>query len=247
MSHNSDSGPDLIYVVDDDAIFSRELYEILSINGYMVECFSDPLLFLSKVRHVRPDLIFMDIDLQREIDGVEIAKMVKEQYSVPIIFISGYDEKDLLLRIGEANPATYLTKPFSEREVLFNVAIILSRQKLTRVASGDEGTSHPAIQILTIKNGSKREKIEYNEIDYIQADSNYSVIFHQGKKSVSSQTLKKIELQLASDFLLRVHRKYIVNINKITGISRTMLFLGPVKVPIGISYLNRVRSMFQNI
>jgi two-component system, response regulator PdtaR len=101
-----------ILIVEDEAIIAQFLKMELEGEGYEVCCFvASAEEAILESRHKKPDLVLMDIHLAGELDGVEAAKRITKEKNIPIIFMTGYSEKDLFDRVQELNPAGYLPKP----------------------------------------------------------------------------------------------------------------------------------------
>ena len=95
---------------------------------------------------------------------------------------------------------------------------------------------------LTVKSGYDIYKIDYNDILYIKSEGEY-VIYNTVKKNIMSyQTLKSLEKTLPPDIFIRIHRSYIVNKNKVTGLVSRNLLLDSLKLPISDSYFDTVKK-----
>jgi CheY-like chemotaxis protein len=104
-----------ILIVEDEAIHAMYLKMMLKKNGYDIsgtEATGESAI--ASVTENCPDLILMDIDLRNSIDGIELANILRKKYSFPIIFISGFDDKETLKRIEPITKTWKLTKPIVE-------------------------------------------------------------------------------------------------------------------------------------
>lgn len=121
----------LIVVLDDE----ENILELIKVNlvkeNFDVVCFSKPKQFLNFIEEKTPDLIILDIMLPQT-DGFELCKQLKQQQrlkNVPIIFLSAKsDEVDKVLGL-ELGADDYVTKPFSVRELIARVKVVLRREK----------------------------------------------------------------------------------------------------------------------
>lgn len=117
-----------ILIVEDEAIHAMYLNVMLKNIGYDItgtEATGEG--GIASVEESCPDLVLMDINLRNSIDGIELAKILREKYNFPIIFISGFDDKETLSRINLIVNSWKLTKPIQEtnltnlmREILDN-------------------------------------------------------------------------------------------------------------------------------
>lgn len=112
-----------ILVVEDEGIVSIDMRNILKQIGYPATeaVFSAEEAF-EKIKEYQPDLILMDIGLKGEIDGIEAAKIIKERYNIPVVFLSGYADKNTLERAKSAEPVGYIIKPIDDNELMKIIA-----------------------------------------------------------------------------------------------------------------------------
>ncbi len=102
-------------VVDDERIVAEDLSELLIELGYdVVGIAADAERAVELARAESPDLVFMDIVLRGERDGISAAAQLREELGVPCVFASAYSDADVVERATEANPAGYLIKPFDK-------------------------------------------------------------------------------------------------------------------------------------
>jgi two-component system, response regulator PdtaR len=108
------TGGKVILIVEDEAITAILYSRVLTQIGYQV---CKPAATGEEAIHSaeteRPDIILMDINLIGDLDGVQAAEKIRENNSVPIIFITGYSNDDIYQRALRLDPAAYLTKPLT--------------------------------------------------------------------------------------------------------------------------------------
>ncbi|WP_341302406.1 response regulator [Lysinibacillus sp. FSL H8-0500] len=107
-----------VMIVEDESLIAIDLKFMLEDNGYEVVAQANngetaiELAFLHK-----PQLILMDIKMPK-LDGLKASKIIEQQLGIPVLFISAYSEKELLLYMKQDNILGYVMKPFSEKNVL---------------------------------------------------------------------------------------------------------------------------------
>jgi PAS domain S-box-containing protein len=110
--------PARILVVEDESIVAFNLQQRLTQMGYDV-----PAVAVSGqetfdlVNELAPDLVLMDIHIQGDMDGIEVASRLRDSHAIPVIYLSAYSEDSTLERAKLTQPYGYLLKPFSEREL----------------------------------------------------------------------------------------------------------------------------------
>ncbi|SEK76722.1 PAS domain S-box-containing protein/diguanylate cyclase (GGDEF) domain-containing protein [Roseateles sp. YR242] len=121
--------PVRIQIVEDERIVALDLRTGLEQLGYeVVGIASDEPEALRLARHTEPDLVLMDIHLDRGSDGISAARKLRELLAVPVIFLSAYGEPETLQRAAEAAPYGYLLKPFELRELNATVRMAMVRR-----------------------------------------------------------------------------------------------------------------------
>lgn len=104
-----------IAVVEDEGIVAMDIKKSLIMLGYEISFVADSgELVLDKLKTLKPDLILMDVVLKGELDGIETAKIVYEQYNIPVIFLTAFEDESTLKRAMQLNNYGFLTKPFED-------------------------------------------------------------------------------------------------------------------------------------
>jgi len=132
-----------ILVVEDDEIIANLITLILEKKGYhvsgKVSSGEDAVI---RAADLHPDLVLMDINLSGLMDGITAARFIYSLFHFPVIFLTGYCDEHLLERAKAAQPYGYLIKPFTENELISNIALALHNheirsQYLDRFVIGD--------------------------------------------------------------------------------------------------------------
>lgn len=107
-----------ILIVEDDFIVAIDLKIHLENMGYYVLDITDNGYdALTKTRETNPDSILMDINLKGDIDGIDTAQKINTLYHVPVIYLTGYNDKNTIKRANITEPFGYIVKPFEDREI----------------------------------------------------------------------------------------------------------------------------------
>lgn len=124
-------GKKQILVVEDEGIVAMDIREILQGLGYRVPaCVASAEEALEQVARECPDLALMDIRLKGQIDGLEGARLLRERYGVPSIFLTSYADREMLERAKAADAYGYILKPFDEREL--GIALEMAFHRIKR-------------------------------------------------------------------------------------------------------------------
>lgn len=120
-----------ILVVEDESIIAADIAMSLQGMGYeVIPTVSSGNKAIMKIEENRPDLILMDIVIKGEMDGIETAEQIGEQFQIPIIFLTAYADKKTLERAKKTGPFGYITKPFEEVDLRVAVEIGLYKAKM---------------------------------------------------------------------------------------------------------------------
>lgn len=123
--------PARILVVEDESIVAFNLQQRLSMLGYDVPAIAvSGQESIDLVSQMQPDLVLMDIHIQGDMDGIEVAAKLRETHAVPVIYLTAYSEDSTLDRARKTQPYGYLLKPFSERELHATIQMAFERQRL---------------------------------------------------------------------------------------------------------------------
>jgi DNA-binding LytR/AlgR family response regulator len=180
----------------------------------------DALLFL-KANPI--DLIFLDINIG-EITGIQLLEAVKPDCEV--IVITAYHE--YALKGFELNVTDYLLKPFTFER--FFQAAERAKTNLLKKGAVNERT------FIFIKTEYRLEKVLLSEILYIEGMRDYRKIHTTGKPIMTLQTFGEFEQQISPDIICRVHKSYMVAIDKIDSVERGHIKIQNTYIPISETY-----------
>ena len=120
-----------ILIVEDNGIVVMEIEERLADLGYqVVGDASTGEKAIEKAGHARPDLVLMDIQLKSDMDGIQAAQVIQEQFDIPVVYLTAHTDESTLKRAKVTEPFGYIVKPFNERELYVAIEIALSKHKL---------------------------------------------------------------------------------------------------------------------
>ena len=119
-----------IFIVEDEIITARDISLKLKKFGYQVVGIADSGdVAFEKVAECQPDLVLMDIVLQGDIDGIEVAQKIRHQFEIPVIYLTAYVDKDTLQRAKITEPFGYILKPFKGQDLRTHIEIALYKHK----------------------------------------------------------------------------------------------------------------------
>ena len=195
--------------------------------------FSNPLTAFQYIREASVDLIFLDIQMP-ELTGIQFMKIL--QGKCKVIFVTAYSE--YALEGYEHDVIDYLLKPVSfgrfykaaeKARTQCELASGVSKDKASVEMSSDTNN-------LFIKTDYKIVRIPINTILYIEAKQNYISVITNESAVMSLQSIKSIEQKLPVNKFIRIHKSYIVSIDKIDTIERSSIHIGKITLPLSENY-----------
>jgi len=170
------------------------------------------------VTEMKPDLLFLDIQMPK-LNGFEVLELVEHHPAV--VFVTAHDH--FALKAFEVHAIDYLLKPFSKdrfEEALSRARTQASKKyerSLMEVLDEARTKEKPIARVL-VREGSKVHIIPVEKIDFVEAQDDYISIQSDGKKHLKHQRLSDLEATLDPARFLRIHRSFIVNVDRLARI-----------------------------
>lgn len=245
-----------VLVVEDESIVSKDIQYSLKKLGYnVVGSAATGEKAIELANSEKPDIILMDIMIKGDINGIETADVIRQELKIPIIFLTAYADESTLSKAKITEPYGYIIKPFKEIDLHTTIEmaiykhgkeqeVLKERDFLYSIVENKDTT---ATGFIFVKSNSKLVKLKNEDIYFIEALKDYVVIHTKTVRYTIHSTMKDIESKMGNDEFIRVHRSFIVRLDKIASIEFPNLVLEDDKkvIPIGGSYKddlsNRIR------
>jgi two-component system LytT family response regulator len=209
-----------VIVVDDEALARTLLRELLAAHPdieIIGEC-GNGFEAVKAVTEKKPDLILLDIQMPK-LDGFDVLELIGTE--VPVIFVTAYDQ--YAIKAFQVHAVDYLLKPFSAER--FQEAMQRARERLRakavvpldEIVREAKPRSGPAERIL-IRDGANVHVLPAAAIDYVEAQDDYVAFKSAGKQYLKDQTLAAVEAMLDPSRFVRIHRSFILNIDRIAKV-----------------------------
>lgn len=131
-----------ILIVEDEPLIAEDIQGYLEESGFIVTGIaSDGETTLEMLEKTLPDALLLDITLGSEPDGIELAKMIRDRFQIPFVFLTSHADKATLERAKQTFPAGYLLKPFDGRDLMTSLEIAL----FNHMNKKQESTSQPSL------------------------------------------------------------------------------------------------------
>ena len=170
------------------------------------------------VAELKPDLVLLDVQMPK-LDGFEVLELLGREQ--PVVFVTAYDQ--YALRAFEVHAVDYLLKPFGAER--FQEAMQRARERvrakavlpLDAIVRDARPRTGPAERVL-IRDGANVHVLPVERIDYVEAQDDYVAFKSEGKQYLKDQTLAAVEAMLDPARFVRIHRSFILNIDRIAKV-----------------------------
>jgi len=207
-------------VVDDETLAREVLREHIASHpdlSIVAEC-SNGFDAVKAITELKPDLVFLDIQMPK-LNGFEVLELI--DHDPTVIFVTAYDQ--YALKAFEVHAVDYLLKPFSKDR--FEEAIAHAKKNLERGSSeaiqkivATVRANDQPLERMLIREGSKVYVIPVEKIDYVEAQDDYISVRAEGKNHLKQHRLSNLEKSLDPARFVRIHRKYILNVDRLARI-----------------------------
>lgn len=203
-------------IVDDEELARAVIREMLGAHPeieIVAEC-ANGFEAVRAAADRKPDLMFLDVQMPK-LDGFEVLELLEG--NIAVIFVTAYDM--YAMRAFEVHAVDYLLKPASTER--FEEALERAKQRIGQrippapeLAAIARSPGHH-LERIVIRDGTRVHIIAVAKIDYLEAQDDYVAVHSAGKTYLKQQTLSGIEAALDPARFIRVHRSYIVNLERI--------------------------------
>jgi DNA-binding LytR/AlgR family response regulator len=213
----------VILLVEDDFLNRRLTKKVLQENGYQVleaKNADEAMLTLNKELI---DLAILDINLgDGEIDGISLGRLIQNKQKVPFVYLTAYENAQVISEAVATSPYSYLTKPFKNSDLIASVELAI-------IKSANEDKPKPTV---LVKDGEFKVELPLENINYIESEGNY-LLFHTDKKIYKSRaTIAQIIESLPTTKFIQTHRAFVVNKDKIEKYNSKSVIINKVEIPI---------------
>lgn len=229
-----------VLIVEDDPEIAESLKDMLEILEYHVVGIAED--YDSAIKYVNSeqiDIALLDIQLKGEKSGIDVAEILKSNFKIPFIFTTAYADKETIKKASEHSPYGYIVKPYGMKDINAGIEVALENHKNLKE---NEDTGIFNSESLFIKTNSKILRININDILFVEAKGDYAIFKTLEKGFIVSTTFKNVEDKLDANQFVRVHRSYIVNIDKVVDIEENNLLINEQVIPISRSQKPKLLS-----
>ncbi|SDD12455.1 LytR/AlgR family response regulator transcription factor [Pedobacter soli] len=230
-----------VAVIDDEPL-AREVLEgyLKRLSGIgQILLFPNAMAALAGLKDSRTQLLLLDIEMP-EMSGIEFLKRLAEP---PLtIFTTAY--RNYAFEGYELGVIDFLLKPIAFNR--FEQAITKARELLAlKEHSHLEENQANIDDFIFVKSGVQRIKLQFSEVSHIQGLKDYAIIHTPAKKILLKGSIKAMQDLFPADRFLRVHKSFIINLQKVQQLDRNSIFLNGHQVPIGRNFREELEKFIK--
>lgn len=228
------------FIIDDESHAIETLKKYAKDSGQLeiMGTSQNPLEAVKFINeHKEIDITFLDIDMP-EMSGLDVADLIYQ--NTAIIFTTGH--AGYAVEGFEKNISDFMLKPISFSRFMKSLTKVITQleKKLQEEVKNDTYFFvNPGIK-------GKMLKINFNDVEFIEGLNNYIVIHTPPNNHIVYLTMKEMEAGLPPEIFIRVHKSYIVNINKVTLMEGNKIMINKMVFPIGSSYKDKLLKKINN-
>lgn len=239
-----------VIIVDDEEPARAALRADLDAIGdieIVAEC-ANGFEAVKAVTDAKPDLLLLDVQMPK-LNGFEVLELLGTD--VPVIFVTAYDE--FALKAFEVHAVDYLLKPVGRTRLAAALERARGRDTTARVSPATlKDTARPAgapLERVVIRDGAQVHVVAVDAIDYVEAQDDYVAFRTGGKMLLKEQTLGELEGQMDPRRFVRIHRSYLLNIDRLRRVelyakdSRVAILTDGAKLPVSRAGYQRLQQL----
>lgn len=221
----------MVLIVEDELIIAEHISRVLKTAGYTKSSYvtnaEDAIRF---IEDHSPDIVLTDIMIEGDKTGIDLGGIIRNTYSIPFIYITSHSSKEIVDNLMQTRPNAYLLKPFKKEDLVVAIELALFN---SRTASSE--------QSLQIKDGHAYAHVPFEDILWIEAEGNYSVIHSKSsKRRLIRSAITELFNQLPEEDFIRIHRSYVVNRKSISSYTSSYVVVEGNKLTVGRTFKDQI-------
>ncbi len=244
-----------VLIVEDEVIVSRDIeLSLRRMNCTVVGKAATGASAVTQALAQSPDLVLMDIHLKGGMNGIEAAYTIRRQLDVPIVFLTANSDQATVGRARVIEPYGYVLKTFTDAGLQTAVTMALHRHdSVAELKKERDHLYHVAAsggrEPLFVRSSGRMVRLYMEDIQYVESMLDYLDIHMKGVRYTIHSTMKDFEARLPPDDFARIHRSYLVRLDKVEAIEGQNVILdsGMGILPIGSTYYNDVRQRMRSL
>ncbi|MFK7932623.1 MAG: response regulator [Saprospiraceae bacterium] len=201
-----------ILIIEDDPLIAEDLADLVERADYQVVGIAYKAESAFKLlRTTSPDLILLDINLNSELSGIDLAHFINKNYQIPFIYVTSFSDRDTIERVRETHPMGYLVKPFNEQSLYTTLEIALANfaqfQRVDKLQLSLENLNQKLLAPITEREFATLELLLKGKSNKQIANELY--VSPNTVKTHVSNIFSKLEVDSRSKAILHVNQMFV--------------------------------------
>jgi two-component system LytT family response regulator len=237
-----------VVIVDDEEparLALRQDLQAIADVEIVAEC-ANGFEAVKVVGEAKPDLLLLDVQMPK-LDGFEVLELIGGE--VPVVFVTAYDE--FAIKAFDVHAVDYLLKPVTRPRLTAALDRARARQIAEPPAALKTSARPPGapLERVVIRDGAQVHVVSTDKIDFVEAQDDYVGIRTAGRTLLKEQTLGELETQLDTRRFVRIHRSYLLNIERLARVelyakdSRLAILTDGTKLPVSRAGYQRLQQL----
>lgn len=228
-----------VLVIEDEMIIAEDIRMMLENLGYeVVGVALDYDEAVELLDESTPDIVLSDIALGGAKDGVDLGRLIKDNYDMPFIFVTSHSDKSTLDRAKAVKPNGYLVKPFDANDLYAAIEVALANfsSAVEKVEDSDGNSGYLIKDAVFVKDQNHFIKVAVNDLLWMKSEGNYLELHLSDKRIVIRSSLKDFMDLLSNPKFFRIHKSYAINLDKLVAINSASVSVDESVLPVGRNY-----------
>lgn len=235
-----------LLILEDEILLAEDLkLKLEELNYEVVATAQSGEDAITLSRKFLPDLAILDIEVDGEMNGLEVGAYIKKSLGIPIIYLTQFSDLNTFDKAKKINPSSYLTKPVNLWDLVRSIELSIVQESMSRNTDAGEYLLSNALFLRSTD--QTFEKVPIEDISYFKAAGAYTEVYTSSKTFVFSDNISYFDKKLRIPQLIRIHRSWIINVDKVERIEENVLVIAGERVPIGKTYKKTAFSYFNRI
>jgi DNA-binding LytR/AlgR family response regulator len=228
-----------IGIVEDEIIIAENIAANLRQLGYdVLEPANTYIEAVSMLIKKKPDLVILDIMLNDDRDGIQLATRINKEFHIPFIYLTANADMSTIDRAKHTEPAAYLIKPFTKNDLYASIEIAATRHKL-------QGGNQNLEEAIFVKDGSTMRKLQKHDILRIEADRVYVNVHTRYRSYLLRRSIAQMLDELNDPRFVQIHRSHVVNVNHVDEMKKDEITLQGIQLPVSKGNRQKLQELFE--
>ncbi len=219
-----------ILIVDDEALIAEHLSHIIKKHfTVQISQTHSHKNAITAIENFQPNLVLLDIRLEKNTEGIDLANLLITKYNIPFLFITAFSDDAIMQQAMATKPLAFITKPFKEADIKAAIYVAINFLK-----------THQQ-RYFSFKEGNTIIKVNKQDILFAETtNDNYLQLTTTTKKFLIRNSIDGLLHELKDEKFVRIHRSYMANSQAISSVGGNNIFINEISLPLSRKHKEEV-------